>query len=216
MPKRIKVNAGDRFGRWTVVKEVGPAKNRGRRFECLCDCGETSEVQLTHLRQGASKSCGCLHREISRQTSTKHGYSRNPIYSVWAGMMRRCYNKSHQRFKDWGGRGISVCMEWHSVGGFIRWAEGHGYRSGLSIDRIDNDGNYCPKNCRWVTTKEQNYNRSDNKLITHNGITRTQSQWAESIGIHPVTLAQRLKRWSIAKALTTPPDMRYSHKQRSI
>lgn len=212
MGKRLNIKPGDRYFRWTVMEEAEQGYGT-RRFRCQCDCGNISTVRLTHLRQGVSKSCGCLAKELSTERATKHGYSFNPLTKVWRDMKRRCFNPKHKRYKDWGGRGITVCKDWRDLETFIKWAENNGYKPGLLLDRKDNDGNYEPSNCRWTTMKEQANNRRNNKLITYKGVTMTQAQWAEFIGIEPMTLSCRLKRgWPIDKALETPLQTEYSRK----
>lgn len=204
MPPRLDVKPGDRYGRWVVLEESDQGYGT-RRFSCKCDCGTERVVRLTHLRQGLSKSCGCLCKELSTERATKHGHAGSPLYHVWSDMVRRCTNPKHARFKDWGGRGISVCEEWRDLENFLAWANTSGYKEGLSIDRKDNDGNYEPSNCRWSTMREQGNNRRNNRLITHNGKTLTFTQWARAIGIHPMSLTWRLKKgWSLEKALETP------------
>lgn len=208
MGKRLDIKNGTRYGRWTVIEEV--AASGDRRFKCQCDCGTISSVRLTHLRRGASKSCGCLAAELSTIRATKHGHHYNPLTQAWRDMKRRCINPKHKRYKDWGGRGITICREWLDLEIFLDWAVQNGYKPGLLLDRIDNDGNYEPNNCRWVTMKEQGNNRRDNKLITYKGVTMTQTQWADSLGINPMTLALRLKNWPLAKALETPRQAKNS------
>ena len=204
MPPRLDVKPGDKYGRWSVVCEA-ERNQRGRRFLCRCACGTERVVRLTHLRQGRSKSCGCLCKELSTERATKHGHAGTPLYQVWCDMVRRCTNPKHTRFKDWGGRGITICEEWLNLENFLAWVGTSGYRPGLLIDRIDNDGNYKPSNCRWVTMKEQGNNRRSNRLITYKGKTQTLAQWAELIGIRPTSLSMRLKNgWPLEKALEIP------------
>ena len=210
MPERLEVKPGDRFGRWIVIEEAGQGYGT-RRFKCQCDCGNIALTRLTHLRQGVSKSCGCLARELAIERATRHGHSGEPLTQVWNDMKRRCLNPKYRRYKDWGGRGITICAEWLELKNFLLWANDSGYIPGLLLDRINNDGNYEPLNCRWTTMKEQGNNRRDNKLITYKEITRTQTQWAELIGINPMTLYSRLKNgWSLGKALETPLQTQYS------
>jgi hypothetical protein len=125
-------------------------------------------------------------------------------------MHSRCDNPRHKRFNDWGGRGIKICYAWYDFETFKNWAYANGYKKGLLIERNDNDGNYEPTNCRWATMKEQGNNRRNNKRITFNGITMTQTQWANKLGIDPSTLSQRLKTWSIEKSITTPRQIQYT------
>lgn len=207
--KRIQVGVGTHIGRWTVREEAprSTGKNRNRRFWCQCTCGTERSVQLTHLRQGVSQSCGCLRRERSVRRATTHGLSGTAIYHVFHDMHSRCYNIGHRRYKDWGGRGIAVYREWHDIHVFVSWAKRSGYSPRLTIDRIDNNGDYSPANCRWATMVQQ----GNNRRISYNGETLTLTEWARRLGLHPVTLSQRLKAWPLEKALTEPLHLECSH-----
>lgn len=137
----------------------------------------------------------------------KHGGKHTRLYSIWCGMKRRCYNKNDSHYPRWGGRGIQICPEWLlDFSNFQLWALHNGYADNLTIDRINNDGNYCPANCRWVTVAEQNNNQRTNRLITYNGRTQNLKQWSEEFHINYGTLLSRLddSKWSIEKAFTTP------------
>lgn len=119
-----------------------------------------------------------------------HGaYQRNPrLYSVWASMIHRCENPQREKYKDYGARGIAVCEEWHEPNSFMDWAEDNGYAEGLQLDRINNDGNYEPTNCHWVTPKENSRNRRNTKLLTVNGETKCVAEWCEEIDISRFTI----------------------------
>jgi len=120
-------------------------------------------------------------------------------------MKQRCKNKNSSYYHIYGGKGVSVCNEWEDFESFFKWAMESGYKEGLTIDRINSDGNYEPSNCRWATQKEQQNNKSNNHVITYNGKTQTMKQWAEEIGMNYTTLVNRIVRnhWSVEKALTT-------------
>jgi hypothetical protein len=146
-----------KFGKLTVI-ERAENDSKGRTvWKCVCDCGGVKNVRATSLNQGLTRSCGCL--------AGKHGYRNTRIYTIWCRMKDRCFNKNNNRFHLYGGRGISVCEGWASdFMEFREWAINSGYSDDLSIDRIDNDGDYCPENCRWATVSQQNKNRRPYKL----------------------------------------------------
>lgn len=132
----------------------------------------------------------------------KHGQSYNRIYRVWRNMLDRCERVSDNRYSVYGGRGIRVCNEWHSAKKFIQWAFSNGYEDHLQLDRIDTNGNYEPRNCRFVTCKENNRNKRNNHRVTIGDITLTVTEWAEKTGIKRKTIYERLKRgWSARDAV---------------
>ena len=152
---------GKRFGRLTVIEYAGTSKQRKAMWICKCDCGNiTRPVVGANLKAGTTKSCGCLLNEI-RCNDAKYNHIRyGRLYHIWHGMKERCYWDKYKQFKDYGGRGITVCEEWrNNFESFRDWALENGYEEHLTIDRINNDGNYEPSNCRWVTRAEQNRNR---------------------------------------------------------
>lgn len=169
MPK-MKDLTGQRFGRLTVLRQ-GVTKRSPKgvpsvTWECLCDCGVLVTIRAGDLLAGRSQSCGCLHREIVTTHGDAHDNSQTRLYKIWADMKSRCNNPNVRGYHRYGGRGIQVCEEWqHSFGAFKGWALSHGYSANLTIDRIDNDGDYCPDNCRWATAKEQANNRSTNRKV---------------------------------------------------
>lgn len=122
-----------------------------------------------------------------------HGHTGDPIYNSWSNMLQRCTNPKHPSYPRYGGRGITVCADWRDGAEFIRWAYANGFRVGLSIERVDNDGNYCPENCRWASRKEQQRNRQANHWVTYNGETKCLTEWAEILGMNPATLYHRLE-----------------------
>lgn len=145
-------------GNWTVLEEVNLGEKH-RSFKCVCVCGKEKTVLITHLRSKRSTGCGC----IGNYKKT-HELSNTTLYSVWLSMKQRCYNKNRPRYKDWGGRGIEVCEIWKkNFSCFYKWCLENGYNKRLQIDRIDNDGNYEPSNCRFITPKENSSNRRKRK-----------------------------------------------------
>jgi hypothetical protein len=190
---------GRKYGRLAVVERVA---NKGDKvaWKCKCDCGNETIVTTTALQSGNTKSCGCLlHERI-----TKHGMYKTKLYKTWNNMISRCYCNSFRNFKNYGGRGITVCKEWkEDFQTFADLALSHGYSDELTLDRIDVNGNYEPSNCRWITNKEQQHNKRSNRYITFNGKTHTLKQWSEITGIHPKTISTRIDRgWTIEEALT--------------
>jgi len=198
---KMKDLTGKRFGNLTVIG-FNSIKNKSNYYwNCKCDCGNTSVVQTGHLKNGSIKSCGCLRiKKI-----TKHNESKTKLYHVFQCMKDRCFNTNSPLYKYYGNRGITICKEWlENYEAFKAWANANNYKEGLSIDRIDVNGNYEPSNCRWADAKTQNNNLRNNHILTFNGETLTLTQWAEKIGIKTGTLSRRINTgWTVEKALTT-------------
>ena len=205
-----------------LIRKLNEFKgNEGKRkfrlglFLCpYCD----EEVKKVIHNGKTQKSCGCVHNELIKKANTIHGGCINDkltkLYSSWIDMKRRCYNPKIESYKYYGGRGIKVYKPWRrSYIWFKRWALKNGYKEGLTIDRIDNDGNYEPDNCKWSTAKEQARNRRSNKLITYKGETHCLTEWAEILGINENTFYSRLNGhgWSIEKTFTEKVKRRNKH-----
>lgn len=202
--------AGLRFGRLTVVERYGRYPKGEVTWLCKCDCGETTIVNGVHLRSGDTKSCGCITRETPRRKGwchEVHGLSRSRLYSVYRGMKTRCYSKKAKYYGIYGGRGIKICDEWLSnFMSFYNWAVENGYEEGLSIDRIDNDGDYEPSNCRWATAVVQTRNRRKTISVLYNGEYKTIGELASESGLKYHVVYTRICRlnWDIDRALNTP------------
>lgn len=200
----IKDITGQKFGRLTAIKYVYSDKSRTAVWQCKCNCGNIVNVKGTELRNGQVKSCGCLQKERARMSNTKHGKSNTKLHYIWRGMKQRCYNKNDKHYKYYGARDIAVCEEWKDdFMAFYEWAMNNGYKEGLSLDRINNDGNYEPNNCSWVTMKQQNRNTRHNKNYTINGETHCLKDWCTILKLKYSTVANRINlyNWSIERAL---------------
>lgn len=198
-----------RFARLLVLhRDTG---NKRTAWICQCDCGVTKSIRSNHLIDGASQSCGCLHSERSsartdklHKANTKTGLSASHTYNSWCGMKQRCTNPNNKFFSYYGGRGIAVCDRW--LNSFENFLVDMGQKpKGLTIDRIDSDGDYEPSNCKWSTRKEQANNRRINRVYTIYGKELNLTQIAKTFGIHRNTLDQRLaKGMPIEKAVIPP------------
>ena len=197
---------GNRYHSLEIVGYAGMLKRGKAYWYCICDCGNVTMVDQCHLFSGHTKSCGCLQSVNHIKAITTHGLSKTRAYRILYGIIRRCYCSKHKAYPRYGGRGIAICDEWRNGPEiFCRWAFENGYKDNLTIDRIDNDGDYCPENCRWITYKEQANHRRNNHLVTCKGETRTLAEWETAAGILPKKIGERLRRgWSEEEAIYTP------------
>lgn len=194
---------GNRYNMLVVLNRVENSRNGQSRWECICDCGEKTIVSASNLKLGAVKSCGCL----IHQPHNTHHLSNTRLYNIWFKMKQRCYDKRNNAYRDYGGRGITICDEWKDdFECFYSWSMENGYDENLSIDRIDNDKGYSPQNCRWANPKEQANNRRNCVVITFKGKTMNLSQWCKELNLPYKTIHSRIykKGWSYEKALSIP------------
>ncbi len=211
---KIKDLAGQRFGRLTVLYNTGERKNGSVVWRCRCDCGNELDIRSRDLVSVHTTSCGCYKRQRVAEVHTEHGMTRgekiHPIYQTWGNMLQRCENPNASDYKYYGFRGIKVCDEWHKFIPFCDWALASGWQKGLQLDRINNNGNYEPGNCRWATPQENSHNRRSNRMITFAGKTQCLAAWADDTRIGYFTLSSRINRnhWPIERALTEPVKRR--------
>ena len=196
--------AGRRFGRLTVVAQAAHI-GKQTAWDCVCDCGGAKRTLGNSLTRGVTASCGCLHHEMLVARNTTHGLGQPPEYKSWVHMRERCSNPNNPSYSNYGGRGIAVCSRWQTS--FSNFIADMGPRSSSkhSLDRINNEGNYGPENCRWATKQTQANNTRRVRKLTYEGETHTITEWANLYDIPRGVLAGRINRkWPIQCALTVP------------
>lgn len=200
---RVIDRAGRRYGLLVAIERLPPRskKDTNARWICRCDCGNPAVAYGQDLERGKVKSCGCLNAKRIKQ----HGMANAPEYAIWQAMRQRCENPKAQSWANYGGRGIKVCAKWKKFEQFF--ADMGPKLRGQSLNRIDNDGDYCKENCEWVGTSVQANNTRRNRVLEFNGERRTLSEWAKWAGLGWFTLRTRLDYygWSLERALTEPP-----------
>lgn len=211
MAKLIDIT-GLTFGKWKVL-EHKYKKNNAHYWLCKCECGNTAIVRGGSLKQGTSKSCGCVGKQKTVRRSTKHGGYGTRLYRIWDDMKARCNNPNSISYCNYGAKGITICDEWKDFKLFRDWALNNGYKENLTLDRINNKKGYNPSNCQWITMVEQQNNKSTNHFITFKGETLTMAQWARKLNFPYNLLCQRMSRgWAFEKAISTPKRKRRSLK----
>lgn len=209
MAKRSNLKAGDKIGMLTILSEVEPNITPGgtkqRRFSCKCECGNTVVRYLSALTRKSDISCGCSYTPLVEYTRKYTDEQRNSfLYSTWSGIKQRCYDPNSSSYSRYGGRGIRMCDEWHyDYLKFYEWSLANGAAKHLTIDRIDNSGNYEPSNCRWVDDFTQANNKRNNRVVEYNGQRKTIIEWARELGIGESTIRCRIDKYgySIGEAL---------------
>lgn len=195
---------GQKFNKLTAVERLENDNGGIPVWLCKCDCGNFTRVRGKNLKNGAVKSCGCL---LKKGTQTTHGLSDSKIYNIWNGIKARCFNPKSCSYKRYGARGISVCEEWkNSFESFYSWSIQNGYAENLTIERINNDGNYCPENCKWVSRKEQCRNRRTNIVFEYMGEKHILMEWCEILNLDYKFIHNRIYKmgWSFEKSISTP------------
>jgi hypothetical protein len=205
---------GRKFHQITILEEAESVfQPSGQRKRCVigrCDCGVKKKFRLFDIKNGNTVSCGCYKKENAGLHSLRHGGAvggrHTREYKSWCHMRDRCNNPQNRSFKDYGGRGIEVCKRWIGRNGFSNFLSDMGPKPiGLWLERINNNGNYEPKNCRWATSREQNSNRRDNVMITYKGKTSTVTQMERDLGFKPDFIAARIRKgMSVQEAIETP------------
>lgn len=198
---------GYETGRIKVVEQAGKNKSGNILWRYECSCGGGGIGTADAIRR--MKSCGCIRKENGKEFfhnyNITHGESRTRIYIIWANMINRTSNKKNKGYKNYGGRGITVCEEWKDYLTFKKWAFENGYSDTLTIDRIENDKGYYPGNCRWADKETQNNNKQQSRKLEYKGETKSVEQWAKEYNINRSTLVNRInKGMSIKEALETP------------
>lgn len=196
-----------RFGMLVVLKRVENTPKGKSRWLCKCDCGTKKIITGNALQWGNTTSCGCnKYKKIGFHHRT-HGYSGTRLHRIWKNIKVRCYYKGHKEYCNYGGRGITVCSEWRNdSSAFINWALTHGYSDKLTLDRYNNNGNYEPSNCHWVTMKEQSNNKRNSYYITIDNETHTLTEWCEIYNVSYNMIRRRLEKgWDLLTAIAVPP-----------
>jgi hypothetical protein len=181
MQRAIDIS-GQRFERLVAVEQVGSGRKEAY-WRCKCDCGSETVTRGSKLRAGLTSSCGCVSAEKLSQANRKHGLHSHPIASIWYGIKARCLSPSNPAYKNYGGRGIQVCDRWLDLKNFIDDMY-PAFQLGMTLDRINNDGNYEPSNCRWATRKQQARNRRSTLYVQSPAGPVPLAEWAEVNGLN--------------------------------
>lgn len=196
----IKNLAGKQFGNLTVLDSF--IKDKRIKWLCRCSCGKELYVLAYNLSNGHTKSCGCNHPNKIYKDFT---ITKTRLYTIWENINQRCSNPNNTNYIRYGNKGVDICKEWRCSKNFYEWAISNGYKDGLQIDRIDNSKGYSPDNCRWVTTKEQERNKTVVIKVTYKGIIKPLVSLAEDLGISPRLVYRRIKDgWSVEDAFEKP------------
>lgn len=192
--KTMEDLSGMRFSKLVVLKLAENTKKGDSQWLCKCDCGKEKIIQTRNLKNGNTKSCGCFKVARLNKFNTKHGKTNSRLFRIWCGMKNRCYRTNEINYKNYGAKGIVVCSEWFDFEAFYNWSMKNGYRDDLTIDRIDNDGNYEPSNCRWGDVKTQARNTTRNVNLKIGKETKCLKDWSFIFGVEYRTLWKQYKK----------------------
>lgn len=210
MPKPVNI-IGKRFGNLTVIERSSNTKHGATQWLCKCDCGNEIVIPIYTLQRGVVHNCGCMKQKHHNIT---HGGSYTPLYNLWHQMIYRCEKPNNRAYKDYGGRGIHVCEEWHDFETFKNWADETRPSTDYTLDRIDNNKDYSPDNCKWSNKKEQANNRRSNVKLEYQGEVHDLTEWSEILGFDYKRVHNRMFKlgWSFEKAITTPVEEKKRNK----
>lgn len=210
MPNYIDFT-GEKFGLLTVLKRSESAKCGAAQWVCICECGNEIIVPSYTLKCGTKKNCGCVKGPHFNAT---HGASNTTLYKAWKSMLYRCENPKNRAYKYYGQRGIRVCEEWHDFLSFKKWVDETKPDGEYTIDRIDNNSDYSPTNCRWASCVEQANNRRSNIMLEYNGEVHDLTEWSKLLGFDYKRVHNRMYKlgWTFEKAIITPPDEKKRNK----
>lgn len=197
----LEDNVGKKFGK-IYTKEIVRGKGQRPKYLCVCDCGKEKLIDVSSVKRGAD-SCGCFTSQKITNSNRVHGMSRTKIHSIWKAMKQRCLNPKNQRYKDYGGRGISICNSWLDFQNFYK--DVGDYPERMSLDRIDNNKGYSPENCRWATYTQNANNTRKSTSVEYRGETKTLSEWCTLLGLNRTAMATRLSyKWDVERMFNTP------------
>ena len=214
MKQKIEYKKGDKLGTCIFIKEIKPivfevtetskSKTIKRCATFQCECGKEFDCIILAIKNGNTRSCGCLGIKHARKmgtSNTVHGHRQHRLYKTWTGMLRRCNDPNDFGYYNYGGRGINVCDRWKDINNFLLDMYST-YKEGLELDRINVNGNYELNNCRWITRKQNMNNTRRSRYIKYNDISKTVSEWSDELNIPYKRLLARLNNWSVEKSFT--------------
>lgn len=211
---------GQTFGYLTITGFGGLRKRQDGRNRVVanwkCKCGKIGMGTFTDIKIGHTKSCGCYREVRTKEANKTHGFSYHPLFHVYEGIKDRCYNPKSKHYKNYGGRGIKICDLWLSNKEvFFKWAIDNGWIKGLELDREDNNGDYSPFNCRFISKTLNQRNKRNNRIINYKGQKKTLSEWCIDFGLkYTIILKRILRGWSIELAFETPYNKRLPNADR--